>query len=107
MELHPHEHEIFGVVHGAKGYTAWSDKHPAYSAVWGPRATAPTSTTTTRRRSTQFPVSLPGIAGCDPLPRNKTKVASSNSYTDSFQNIQCYDSLKVQAIVNEINSNTP
>jgi arylsulfatase A-like enzyme len=29
-------------------------------------------------------------------------VASSNAWTDSFQNIQCYDTLKVQAILNEI-----
>jgi hypothetical protein len=27
---------IFGVIHAAGGYTAWSDKHPAYSAVSGP-----------------------------------------------------------------------
>ena len=27
---------IFGVVHKAGGYTAWSDKHPAYSSVSGP-----------------------------------------------------------------------
>src|ERR1700689_15278 len=27
---------IFGVVHAAGGYTAWSDKHPSYSAVSGP-----------------------------------------------------------------------
>ena len=27
---------IFGVVHAAGGYTAWSDKHPAYSSVSGP-----------------------------------------------------------------------
>ena len=26
---------IFGVIHNAGGYTAWSDKHPAYSAVSG------------------------------------------------------------------------
>jgi hypothetical protein len=26
---------IFGVIHNAGGYTAWSDKHPAYSAVAG------------------------------------------------------------------------
>jgi hypothetical protein len=29
-------------------------------------------------------------------------VASTNAWTDSFANIQCYDSLKVQAILNEI-----
>src|ERR1051326_9087937 len=27
---------IFGVIHAAGGYTAWSDKHPAYSSVAGP-----------------------------------------------------------------------
>jgi hypothetical protein len=26
---------IFGVIHAARGYTAWSDKHPAYSSVSG------------------------------------------------------------------------
>ncbi len=27
---------IFGVIHAAGGYVAWSDKHPAYSSVEGP-----------------------------------------------------------------------
>ena len=27
---------IFGAIHAAGGYTAWSDKHPSYSAVSGP-----------------------------------------------------------------------
>ena len=26
---------IFGVIHAANGYTAWADKHPAYSSVAG------------------------------------------------------------------------
>src|SRR5271165_3260306 len=29
---------IYGVIHAAKGYTAWSDKHPSYSSVGGPSA---------------------------------------------------------------------
>jgi arylsulfatase A-like enzyme len=33
-------------------------------------------------------------------------VSASNTWTDSFQNIQCYDTLKVNAIVNEINGKT-
>jgi len=33
-------------------------------------------------------------------------VASSNAWTDSFQNIQCYDSLKVNANLNEISGGT-
>lgn len=49
-----------------------------------------------------IPVGLPSVPGCNPLP-DQTAVASTNAWTDSFQNIQCYDSLKVQAILNEIN----
>ena len=52
-----------------------------------------------------IPVSLPNVPGCHPLP-DQTAVAASNAWTDSFQNIQCYDSLKVQAILNEINGRT-
>ena len=47
------------------------------------------------------PVALRGVPGCNPLP-DQTAVSSSNAWTDSFANIQCYDRLKVQAIVNEI-----
>ena len=45
------------------------------------------------------------MPGCNPLP-DQTAVASSNAWTDSFQNIQCYDTLKVNAILNEINGKT-
>ena len=48
-------------------------------------------------------VALPGVfAGpyaCDPV----RDPSQTGSWTDSFENIQCYDSLKVQAILNEIN----
>jgi Type I phosphodiesterase / nucleotide pyrophosphatase len=44
---------------------------------------------------------LTQVKGCDPLP-DQTAVSSTNAWTDSFANIQCYDSLKVQAILNEI-----
>ena len=27
---------VFGVIHGAGGFTAWTDKHPSYSSVAGP-----------------------------------------------------------------------
>jgi len=30
---------IYGVIHAAGGYTAWSDKHPSYSSVGGPTGT--------------------------------------------------------------------
>jgi hypothetical protein len=50
-------------------------------------------------------VNLPGVPGCNPLP-DQTAVSTSNAWTDSFQNIQCYDTLKVDAILNEINGKT-
>jgi hypothetical protein len=91
---------IFGVVHAAGGYTAWSDKHPSYSSVSGPGS----GTNVDDYYSPEInsiPVGLPTVPGCNPLP-DQTAVSASNAWTDSFQNIQCYDSLKVQAILNEI-----
>ena len=34
------DNTIFGVIHGAGGYTAWSDKHASYSSVGGPTGTS-------------------------------------------------------------------
>jgi Type I phosphodiesterase / nucleotide pyrophosphatase len=95
---------IFGVIHAAGGYTAWSDKHPAYSAVSGP-GNGSNIDDYYSPEINSVPVNLPGVTGCNPLP-DQTAVASSNAWTDSFQNIQCYDTLKVNAVVNEINGFT-
>jgi hypothetical protein len=92
---------IFGVVHAAGGYTAWSDKHPSYSSVSGP-GDGTNVDDYYAPEINSIPVGLPTVPGCNPLP-DQTAVAASNAWTDSFQNIQCYDSLKVQAILNEIN----
>jgi hypothetical protein len=94
---------IFGVVHAAGGRTAWSDKHPSYSAVSGGNGNNVDDYFSPEINS--IPVALPGVPGCSPLP-DQTAVAASNSWTDSFQNIQCYDGLKAQAVVNEINGFT-
>ena len=95
---------IFGVIHQAGGYTAWSDKHPSYSAVGGPG----NGTNVDDYYSPEInsiPVALPGVSAgnvsCNPLP-DQTAVSASDAWTDSFQNIQCYDTLKVNAILNEI-----
>lgn len=95
---------IYGVIHAAGGYTAWSDKHPSYSSVSGPgNGTSIDDYYSPEINS--IPVNLPGVPGCDPLP-DQTAVASSNAWTDSFQNIVCYDTLKVNAVLNEINGLT-
>jgi len=105
---------IFGVVHAAGGYTAWSDKHPSYTSVSGP-GTGTNINDYYSPEINSIPVALPGvfvpalpggsITDCSPLP-DLTAVAASNAWTDSFQNIRCYDTLKVNAILNEINKKT-
>jgi hypothetical protein len=97
---------IFTVIHNAGGYTAWSDKHPAYSSVSGHGSDGKALDDYYSPEINSIPVGLPGVSAqgvsCNPLP-DQTAVSSSNSWTDSFQNIQCYDQLKVNAILNEIN----
>jgi len=94
---------IFSVIHQLGGYAAWSDKHPAYSSVSsgiGPKALddfyAPEINSTV--------VALPGVT--TPTGVSCSTVLDPNSdvtaWTNSFQNIQCYDTLKVNAILNEI-----
>jgi hypothetical protein len=96
---------IFGVVHAAGGYTAWSDKHPSYSAVSGP-GNGSNLDDYYSPEINSIPVNLPGVSAgstsWNSLP-DQTAVSSSDAWTDSFQNIQCYDTLKVNAILNEIN----
>jgi hypothetical protein len=98
---------IFSVVHQQGGIAAWSDKHPAYSSVAsgiGPTALddfyAPEINSTV--------VGLPGVT----LPSGTSCAAvldpnsDTSSWTNSFQNIQCYDQLKVNAVLNWIDGNT-
>jgi hypothetical protein len=94
---------IFSVIHAAGGYAAWSDKHPAYSSVAsgiGPSALddfyAPEINSTV--------IGLPGVktptgASCASI---RDSGADLTAWTNSFENIQCYDTLKVDAILNEI-----
>src|SRR6516165_8842971 len=94
---------IFSVISQAGGYTAWSDKHPAYSSVAsgvGPSALddfyAPEINSDV--------IGLPGVT--TPTGENCATVRDPNAdltaWTNSFDNIRCYDTLKVDAILNEI-----
>jgi hypothetical protein len=94
---------IFSVIHKAGGFTAWSDKHPAYSSVssgLGPIALddfyAPEINSSV--------VAIPGVKtltgiSCSTIPDSGSDLTS---WTNSFQNIQCYDQLKVNAVLNWI-----
>lgn len=100
---------IFGVIHEAGGYTAWTDKHPSYSSVNGHGSNGNAVNDYYSPEINSIPVALPGVVAqgvsCSPLP-DQTAVAASNAWTDSFQNIMCYDQLKVNAVLNEINGKT-
>ena len=93
---------IFGVIHRAGGYTAWSDKHPAYASVAGPGNGSNLDDFYSPEINSNV-VALPGVTTplgmtCNPI----ADPSQTGSWTDSFQNIQCYDTLKVNAILNEI-----
>jgi hypothetical protein len=97
---------IFGVIHKAGGRTAWSDKHAAYIAVSGPgngKNIDDFYSPEINSDSFNFAAQAPPVTilACNPLP-DSAAVTAHDDYTGSFQNIQCYDSLKVQAILNEI-----
>jgi len=102
---------IYGVIHAAGGYTAWSDKHAVYSLVSGPTGTDQPSNVddyySPEVNSNQIP--LPGIttAGtnfdCGTIKASGDAMTPGNDWTTDFDAIKCYDQLKVNAIVNEIN----
>ncbi len=92
---------IYGVIHAAGGFTAWADKHAVYAAVSGPSTNASNVDDYYSPEVNSGVIALPGVttatgSACAPV-RDSTQVGS---WTDSFLNIQCYDQLKVNAVVN-------
>lgn len=109
--VYPHQfirvNTLFNVAHNAGLYTAWSDKHQSYELVKGPTADGVDDFYAPEINSipVNLPVSQYNVQGCDPLP-DPGAAQKTNAWTDSFQNIQCYDKLKVQAVVNWIDGKT-
>ena len=98
---------IYGVIHAAGGYTAWADKHPVYAAVSGPSTNASNVDDYYSPEINSTVIALPGVTtatglSCSPV-LDGTQLGS---WTDSFQNIKCYDTLKVNAVLNEIDGKT-
>ncbi len=99
---------VYGVIHRAGGYTAWSDKHAAYAAVSGPTGTSSPSNLddfyAPEVNSKLIP--LPGVRtatglDCSTVPKNV-----GSDWTGDFDNIKCNDQLKVNAVVNWIQGRT-
>jgi hypothetical protein len=95
---------IYGVIHKAGGYTAWSDKHAVYAAVSGPTGTSVPSNVDDYYgpdiNSNLIP--LPGVKtatglDCSTVPNN-----NGGDWTGDFDNVKCYDQLKVNAVLNWI-----
>jgi hypothetical protein len=98
---------IFGVIHKAGGYTAWSDKHPAYSSVAGRDGVGVLNYLYAPEINSNV-IALPGVMtptgiSCSSIPDPSSDLTA---WTNSFKNIQCYDTLKVNAILNEIEGKT-
>jgi hypothetical protein len=98
---------IFGVVHAAGGYTAWIDKHPSNAFVSGPGDGTNVNDFYAPEVDSAV-VALPGVqtsegASCATI---RDPNADLTSWTNSFLNIQCYDAIKVNALLNQIAGKT-
>ncbi len=96
---------IFGVIHAAGGYTAWSDKHAAYAIVSGPGASFSNVDDFYGPEINSNIIPLPGVT--TPTGDNcATPKVTSGDWTTDFVNVRCYDTLKVNAILHEIDGKT-
>jgi hypothetical protein len=102
----PHQYlrvnTIFEVVKAHGGYTAWTDKHPSYEWTNGPSGKGVDDFFGPEINS--IPVALPQFPGCSPV--NAPAPTPDDGWTTDLANIRCYDSLHVQAVLNQIDGFT-
>lgn len=96
---------IFGVIHAAGGFTAWSDKHPVYAAVSGPTGTTVPSNLDDfyAPEINSNVINLPGVKTAEGLDCSTIPNNNGGDYTTDFDDIKCYDQLKVNAVLHWIN----
>ncbi len=96
---------IFGVIHAAGGYTAWSDKRPSYAFTAGPGGTGLNDFFGPEVASTVVP--LPGVKTSEGVSCASIRdTSNTSSWIGSFQNVQCFDALRVNAVLNQIAGKT-
>ncbi len=114
--VYPHDfikvNTVFEVIREAGGYTAWTDKHPAYDLVNGPSGKGVVDLYTPEINS---PIANGGkvngvdLAGslvlCDGVT-NSLPLAKVSDYTTCEPSVMAYDDVKVQSILNEIDGKT-
>ena len=98
----PHQYlrvnTIFEVVKASGGRTAWTDKHPSYEWTNGPGGKGVEDFYGPEINS--IPVPLPQFPGCAPVPFVDS--TPDDGWTNSFDDIKCYDLLHVAAVINQI-----
>jgi hypothetical protein len=98
----PHQYlrvnTVFEVVRAHGGRTAWTDKHPSYEWTNGPSGKGVDDFYGPEINS--IPVPLPKVPGCQVVPFPDT--TPDDGWTQSFDDIKCYDSIHVQAVLNQI-----
>jgi len=103
--LFPHQllrvNTIFEVVKSHGGRTAWTDKHPSYEWTNGPSGKGVDDFFGPEINSNTQPLNFPG---CNPEPFEDR--VPDDGWTQSFGDIQCYDQIHVQAVLNEIDGLT-
>ncbi len=100
---------IYGVIHAAGGFTAWSDKHAVYATVSGPNPSPDLHPELPANVDDYYSpevnslqVVLPGLITANGFDCG-TIVPNGDDWTTDFDTIKCYDQLKVNAVVNWIN----
>jgi hypothetical protein len=98
---------IFGVAHAAGLWTAWADKHPAYLSVSGPGNGTNVSDFYGPEINSSV-VGLPGVTTVSGIDCSVVQDPTTDlsAWTNGFGNIKCYDSLKVNAVLNQIDGYT-
>jgi len=112
--VYPHNfikvNTIFEVIKFAGGYTAWSDKHPAYEILRGPTGEGIDDLYTPEINSDPHNAPAGTVNGvplaaslalCDGTT-NSLPTAKLSDYTTCEPTVQAYDDTKVQAIINQI-----
>lgn len=96
---------IYGVIHAAGGFTAWSDKHPVYAAVSGPTGTSNPSNVDDyyAPEVNSKVINIPNFKTANGVDCSNISSNTGGDWTTDFDSIKCYDQLKVNAVVNWIN----
>jgi hypothetical protein len=103
---------IFGVIHAAGGYTAWSDKHAGYASVSGPNPPNDAHPEVPANVDDYYSpevnslqIVLPGLTTANGFDCG-TIVPNGDDWTTDFEAIKCNDQLKVNAVLNQIHGRT-